>query len=126
MVEKGETVRRAREIWRSGHPAIGWMKNFLGLFCLVLLPLAAVAHVNSPDVYYDGYAGPYHLLVTLAPPAVVPGVAQVQVRAVANDVDEIKILPLRIIGPGAKNAPLADAARRSVDDPQSFSGSLWI
>jgi len=102
------------------------MKNFLGLFCLVLLPLAAVAHVNSPDVYYDGYAGPYHLLVTLAPPAVVPGVAQVQVRAVANDVDEIKILPLRMIGPGAKNAPLADAARRSAGDPQSFSGSLWI
>jgi hypothetical protein len=98
---------------------------FLAL-CLLLLPLAGAAHVNSPDVYYDGYAGPYHLLVTLRPPAVVPGVAQIQIRSVANDVNEIKILPLRMIGVGAKMAPLPDAARRSADDPQLFTGSLWI
>jgi hypothetical protein len=98
---------------------------FLAL-CLFLLPLAGAAHVNSPDVYYDGYAGPYHLLVTLRPPAVVPGVAQIQIRSVSNDVNEIKILPLRMIGVGAKMAPLPDAAKRSADDPQLFTGSLWI
>ncbi len=97
------------------------------LFLVVLLlPLAGTAHVNSPDVYYDGYAGPYHLLVTLQPPAVVPGVAQVQIRSVANDVSEIKILPLRMIGVGAKMAPLPDPAKRSANDPQLFTGSLWI
>jgi hypothetical protein len=97
------------------------------LFLVVLLlPLAGSAHVNSPDVYYDGYAGPYHLLVTLRPPAVVPGVAQVQIRSVANDVSEIKILPLRMIGVGAKMAPLPDPAKRSANDPQLFTGSLWI
>ena len=94
--------------------------------CLLLLPLAGTAHVNSPDVYYDGYAGPYHLLVTLRPPAVVPGVAQVQIRSVSGDVSEIKILPLRMIGVGAKMAPLPDPAKRSADDPQLFTGSLWI
>ena len=93
---------------------------------LLLLPLGSAAHVNSPDVFYDGYAGPYHLLVTLRPPAVVPGVAQVQIRSVANDVNEIKILPLRMIGVGAKMAPLPDPARRSADDPQLFTGNLWI
>jgi hypothetical protein len=92
----------------------------------LLLPLAAIAHVNSPDVYYDGYAGPYHLLVTLRPPAVVPGIAQVQIRSVSNDVNEINILPLRMIGVGAKMAPLPDPAKRSKDDPQLFTGSLWI
>ena len=91
-----------------------------------LLSLSAAAHVNSPDVYYDGYAGPYHLLVTLRPPAVVPGVAQVQVRSVGNDVDEVKLLPLRIIGPGAKMAPVPDPAKRSAGDPQLYTGSLWI
>ncbi len=90
------------------------------------MPLAGTAHVNSPDVYFDGYAGPYHLLVTLRPPAVVPGVAQVQIRSVSNDVGEIKILPLRMIGVGAKIAPLPDPAKRSTDDPQLFTGSLWI
>src|SRR5471030_1044319 len=99
--------------------------SFLALW-LLFLPLAGTAHVNSPDVYYDGYAGPYHLLVTLRPPAVVPGVAQIQIRSVANDVNDVKILPLRMIGVGAKMAPLPDAARRSADDPQLFTGSLWI
>ncbi len=94
--------------------------------CLLLLPLTGTAHVNSPDVYYDGYAGPYHLLVTLRPPPVVPGVAQVQIRSVSNDISDIKILPLRMIGVGATMAPLPDPAKRSANDPQLFTGSLWI
>lgn len=102
------------------------MKKFIRFVSVLLLPLASLAHVNSPDVYYDGYAGPYHLLVTLRPPAVVPGVAQVQIRSVSSDVSEIKILPLRMIGVGAKMAPLPDPAKRSADDPQLFTGSLWI
>jgi hypothetical protein len=101
-------------------------RNFLLVLLVALIPLSSPAHVNSPDVYYDGYAGPYHLLVTLRPPAVVPGIAQILVRSVGNDVNEIKVLPLRMIGPGAKMAPIPDAARRSTDDPQLFTGNLWI
>jgi len=102
------------------------MRRLLRILWILVLPLAAAAHVNSPDVYFDGYAGPYHLLVTLRPPAVVPGVAQVQVRSVGGDVDQVKVLPLRMIGPGAMNAPVADVAKRSADDPRLFTGSLWI
>ncbi len=102
------------------------MKRLLLFIFVLLLPLASPAHVNSPDVYFDGFAGPYHLLVTLRPPTVVPGVAQIQVRTISNDVNEIKILPLRMIGPGAKMAPVPDAAKRAADDPQLFTGSLWI
>src|SRR5205807_6634168 len=100
-------------------------KTFL-LVALFLFPTMCLAHVGNPDVYFDGYAGPYHLLVTLRPPTVVPGVAQVQILSVANDVDQIKILPLRIIGPGAKMAPVPDLAQRSTADPHLFTGSLWI
>src|ERR1051325_8696640 len=102
------------------------MKKFIPFICVLLLPVASTAHVNSPDVYYDGYAGPYHLLVTLRPPAVVPGVAQVLVRSVGSDVQEIKILPLRMIGVGAKMAPLPDVAKHSSADPKLFTSSLWI
>ncbi|HEY3767046.1 MAG TPA: hypothetical protein VGN44_00090, partial [Candidatus Angelobacter sp.] len=62
------------------------MRIVLLALLIALFPLSSPAHVNSPDVYYDGYAGPYHLLVTLRPPAVVPGVAQVVVRSVGSDV----------------------------------------
>jgi hypothetical protein len=102
------------------------MYTRLLLSILLLLPAAAFAHVGSPDVYYDGHAGPYHLLVTVRPSPVVPGIAEIQVRSAANDISEIKIRPMRLVGPGANLAPKPDAAQRSSDDPQLFTGNLWI
>jgi hypothetical protein len=101
------------------------MRKLLLLITL-LLPLASSAHVNSPDVYFDGQAGPYHLLVTIKPPAVIPGVAQIQIRTLGDDVEQIKILPLRMVGAAAKLAPTADLAQRSSSDPHLFTGQLWI
>lgn len=104
--------------------------HFLSVAVLVALslPLAALAHVGSPDVYYDGNAGPYHLLVTIRPPAVVPGVAQIQVRSLGGngDISKIEILPLTMGGPDASLAPRPDTMQRSADDPQLYNGNLWI
>lgn len=97
-----------------------------GALLVLFLVLPLSAHVGSPDVYYDGHAGPYHLLVTIRPPAVIPGVAEIQIRDLSKNVERIDILPLRMVGPGAKLAPRSDAAQRSGSDPQSFTGSLWI
>lgn len=106
------------------------MANLRHIFCITIgtlfLSLPASAHVNSPDVYFDGNAGPYHLLVTIRPPAVVPGIAQIDVRSAAPDVEEVEIVPQRMTGPGANMAPTADPAERSSTDPQTFHGKLWI
>lgn len=59
---------------------------------------AAFAHVGSPDVYYEGDAGPYHLLVTVRPPAMIPGVAQVEVRSTSGTVTGIHIVPVYLTG----------------------------
>jgi hypothetical protein len=88
------------------------------------LPLAA--HVGSPDVFYEGQAGPYRLLVTIRPPQVIPGVAEVEVRSAAADVRQVRIVPLRLTGPGAKLAPVPDIAKRSADDPQFYTGAVWL
>jgi len=77
-------------------------------------------------VYYDGNAGPYHLLVTVRPPVVVPGIAQIEIRVVEGDVERVQIRPMRIVGPGAKLAPTADVAQRSSGDAHLFTGRLWI
>lgn len=100
--------------------------SLFAILVALVLPPAGSAHVNSPDVYYDGFAGPYHLMVTVQPPIVVPGLAQVQVRVVDGDVDKIEIRPLRMIGPGAKLAPTPDLTERSTADPRMFTGQLWI
>jgi hypothetical protein len=102
------------------------LRTLLSWCAILALPLVTWGHVNSPDVYYDGNAGPYHLLVTVRPPAVVPGVAQIQIRTAANDVERISILPLKMVGAAAKLAPKADTAERSATDPQVFTGNLWI
>jgi hypothetical protein len=88
------------------------------------LPLAA--HVGSPDIFYEGQAGPYRLLVTIRPPQVIPGVAEVEVRSTATDVQQVRIVPLRLTGPGAKLAPVPDVAKRSAEDPQFYTGAVWL
>src|SRR5580700_3633236 len=100
------------------------MRRSSGL--LLLVAACAWAHVGSPDVFYEGQAGPYHLLVTIRAPSVIPGVAQIEVRSAANDVDVVHIVPTPLTGPGAKFAPVPDLALRSKDDPQFFTGSLWM
>jgi hypothetical protein len=88
--------------------------------------MPGMAHVNSPDVYYEGSAGPYRLMVTVQPPVVVPGLAQIQVQVVDGDVDKVEIRPMRMIGVGANLAPTPDLAERSAADPRLFTGQLWI
>jgi hypothetical protein len=105
------------------------VRNHLLFFAIVVALIfspAASAHVNSPDVFYDSNAGPYHLLVTIRPPAVVPGIAQIQIRSARTDVEKIEILPLKMVGAAAKLAPRADRMERSASDPELFNGSLWI
>jgi hypothetical protein len=101
-------------------------------FCVavitLLLSLPVFAHVGSPDVYYEGMAGPYHVLVIIRPPVVVPGVAQIQVRNLggSGEVSRIEILPLTMLGPGASMAPRPDAMQPSSNEPQLYNGNLWI
>jgi hypothetical protein len=87
---------------------------------------AAAAHVGSPEVFLEGKAGPYRLLVTVRPPEVIPGVAQVQIRAASDAVREMRVVPLPLTGAGAKFAPAPDIARRSPGDPRLFQASPWM
>ena len=65
---------------------------------LLMLSSSAFGHVGSPNVYSEGDAGPYHLLLTVNPPAMVPGVAQVQVRVISGTVNSISIAPVYVNG----------------------------
>jgi hypothetical protein len=90
---------------------------------------AAMAHVGSPDIYVEGYAGPYRLLVTVRPPQVIPGVAEIEVRAVGDagsGLSGIAIAPIPLTGEASKHPPAADAMRQSGSDKQFFTGGLWI
>ncbi len=92
---------------------------------LFALATPLLAHVGSPDIFYEGNAGPYHLLVTIRPPQAIPGVAEIEIRDVSGDVRQIRIVPLRITA-AQQFAPVPDLAHPSPEDRQFFTGSLWL
>ena len=52
------------------------MRRWIAALAVIFFALAPCwAHVGSPDVYFQGLAGPYHLTVTIRTPAMIPGVA---------------------------------------------------
>ena len=96
------------------------------LFFPGLMVLPAGAHVGSPDVFYEGDAGPYHLMVTVRVPQAIPGAAEVEVRDQTGTVTGVELLTLHLVGSGSEFAPRPQIAERSKQDPQSFVGSLWL
>ena len=95
---------------------------------LVLLMLCGVAraHVGSPDVFFEGEAGPYKLFVTIRTPQVIPGIAQIEIRSESPDVTGMTVVPMRLTGPGSDLPPASDVADRSTADPQFFTANLWL
>ncbi len=96
----------------------------VGLLAAFAAP--ARAHVGSPDVYVEGNAGPYKLSVVVRPPLVIPGVAEIEVRAQTPGIDHIEIAPMLLTGEASKHPPVPDAMQRPTADAQYFTGHLWI
>src|ERR1700739_3580274 len=106
------------------------MASRIQLLPLTTLLLGAAlprrAHVGSPDVFYEGNAGPYRLFTTVRVPQVIPGVAEIQIRSESGDIRAIRVVPMRLSGPASNLPPTPALAERSQDDPQFFTASLWL
>src|SRR5947199_8220273 len=102
------------------------MKKLLRILLVLLASTLVHAHVGSADVFYEGNAGPYRLFVTVRMPQVIPGIAELQVRSASPDVETVRVVLLRLSGPGSKFPPVPDTAIRSKDDPQFFVSKLWL
>jgi hypothetical protein len=96
------------------------------LLLVLLFALPAYAHVGSKDVYETIDAGPYKLFVTVRMPSVIPGIATIEVRASGAQADNILITPMPLTGEASKHPPTPDAMKRSGDDPNFYTGSLWL
>jgi hypothetical protein len=100
----------------------------LAAACIIVLLLVAPvwAHVGNPDVYFQGAAGPYHLIITIRTPQMIPGTADVEILSATPGISKITVVPLYIVGPGAKFPPVGDLLAQSQEDPQYFSGKIWL
>lgn len=97
----------------------------LALFLVASAPALSLAHVGSPDVIFDGKAGPYDVRVIVRVPSVVPGLAEVDVRILHGDASAVRIRPV-FWRTGASGSPSADDAKRVKGVPNLYSGHLWL
>jgi len=100
-------------------------------FAIVMTQILALAspcwaHVGSPDVYFQGWAGPYHLVVRVRTPPMIPGVADIQIHSDTPGIRVFQATPLYLVGAGSKYPPPPDALQPVPGDSQSFTGKLWL
>lgn len=95
------------------------------LALLFLLPAAAQAHVGSPNVFYEGTAGPWPVRIIVRPPAVIPGLAEVTVRVENGTPDRVTVQPVQWQA-GLKGAPPPDEAQPVPGAKGTWSAQIWI
>jgi hypothetical protein len=104
------------------------MKHLLLVLAVLvnaLWPLAARAHIGSPNVFFDGQAGPYPLQVVIKPAEVIPGLAEISVRVLSGSVEKITALPIKW-NAGRQGAPPPDAARPVAGETNLYYAELWF
>jgi hypothetical protein len=91
---------------------------------LTALIVVCSAHVGSPDAWYEGNAGPYHVIVQVVTPGVVPGVAKVFARVAGSGVEQVTVQANRFDALTA--APPPEIAEPVAGDAGMYSAPLWI
>jgi hypothetical protein len=82
------------------------------------------AHVGSPDAWFEGNAGPYHVIVQIATPGVVPGVANVFARVSGTGIQQVTMQANRYDALAA--APPPEVAQPVEGDAGLYAAPLWI
>ncbi|HEY4335479.1 MAG TPA: hypothetical protein VGM89_06265, partial [Puia sp.] len=102
------------------------MKKIFGL--LVLLAISggvSFAHVGNPDVSMEGTAGPYRLLVSVKPPDVIPGTAQITLFVQNGGVVSVSAQPIFFYS-GRNGAPSPDPLAAVAGQPGQYKGIVWL
>ena len=97
----------------------------LALLLVIAAPSLLDAHVGSPDVIFDGKAGPYDVRVIVRVPMVVPGLADVGVRVLNADARRVLIRPV-FWRAGVAGSPSPDAAKPVAGATRMYAGQLWL
>lgn len=85
-----------------------------------LVVSAAQAHIGSPNVVFDGQAGPNPVRVIIRPPAAIPGLARVSVHS-----DGAKNVSVQITT-GGGTAPPSVRANPVTEAPGLFQADMWL
>lgn len=82
-------------------------------------------HVGTDDVFFAGSAGAWDVRVTVRPPGVIPGLADISVRIAQPGVDRV-LVTARELREGTGLAPPPDLAEPVRGEPDLFASRLWL
>jgi hypothetical protein len=92
---------------------------------VALLAGLTMAHVGSPDVWFEGPAGPYPVRVVIRLPGVIPGLAQIDITVTGEGVERVTAQPV-IFDAGKEGAPPPDVADPVAGRPGTYHAELWF
>lgn len=95
------------------------------LLGFLLLPSDSSAHIGSPGVVFEGKAGNYNLLVSISPPEVIPGTANVTVYLLNGAGALVSAKPVYWL-PGAKGSPAPDLLSSVPGTSGQYEGIVWL
>ena len=102
------------------------MKQILATtWFFLLLPLLVRAHVGSPNVFFEGQAGPHPVRVIIRPPAVLPGIVQADVRVTGGGVTNVLVqaVPWQT---GVTAAPPPVSAVSVAGETNLYNAAFWL
>ncbi len=96
-----------------------------GTVVVMVLAMFTMAHVGSPDTWFEGQAGPYPVQVVIRLPGVVPGLGQIDITVPDDDVTRVTAQPM-IFNAGPEGAPPPDVAQPVKGQARTWHAELWF
>lgn len=85
----------------------------------------ANSHIGSPGVVFEGQAGKYTVLVSVNPPDVIPGIAEISIYVSDPDIRSISAKPV-YWGVGDEGSPKSDPMLPVIGTPGQYEGIVWF
>ncbi|HUQ81241.1 MAG TPA: hypothetical protein VM076_08895 [Gemmatimonadaceae bacterium] len=101
------------------------MRRSLRALAIGAIAIVCSAHIGTFDVFYAGKAGPYDVQVTVRPPGVIPGLAQITVRVNGDGVRRVTAQASQW-NLGTRGAPPPDEATPVAGAPGLYATQLWL
>lgn len=98
--------------------SLGRLAGLAGLIAL------CSAHIGSPDVWYEGAAGPYHVVVYVQLPGVIPGIADINVQVPGESPEQVTAM-VNLFNANAGTPP-PDVAKPVEGREGWYATRLWI
>jgi hypothetical protein len=105
----------------AGDAVTSSLARLVGIAGLVAL---CSAHIGSPDVWYEGAAGPYHIVVYVRLPGVIPGIADINVQVAGDQPTQVTAM-VNLFNANAGTPP-PDVAKPVAGEGGWYATQLWI